>query len=125
VSSDPIDFDQMMQANLSTVFSERNPDKRRRAIGELYWDDAVLHEPHASFQGHAAISDAVDRLLAELPDDFVFTAEGPAIGHHGIGRLKWQCGPSTGSAVLWGLDVAQFKAGRISSLHVFLEPPGA
>lgn len=121
----PVDFDRLMKANMVTVFSERNPEQRLRAIRDLYSETAILHEPQASVRGHAAISDAVDRLLAELPGDFVFTADGPAIGHNGIGRLKWSSGPKTGPVVVTGLDVAQIEDGRIVALHVFLDPPAA
>lgn len=119
-----VDYDRLMQANLLTVFSERNAERRLQAIRELYAEDAVLHEPHASVRGHAAISDAVGALLASLPVDFTFTAQGSAIGHNNVGRLKWCGGPESGVPVVTGLDVAQFADARICSLHVFLDPAG-
>ena len=120
-----VDYDRLMKANLLTVFSERNAERRRQAIRELYAEDAVLHEPHASVRGHAAISDAVGALLAKLPGDFIFTTDGPAVGHNGVGRLKWRSGPKSGPAAVTGIDVARFERGRICSLHVFLDPPSA
>lgn len=87
-STMPIDYDNLMQANLVRVFGERDAGRRSEAIRALYAEDAVLNEPHSSAKGHAAISEAVGQLLASLPPGFVFTAIGPAIGHHGIGRLK-------------------------------------
>lgn len=81
--------------------------------------------PQPSVQGHAAISQAVTELLASLPPDLVFTALGPALGHQGIGRLKWSAGPSGGPAAVTGMDIAHFVDGRIHSLHVFLEPASA
>ena len=88
-------------------------------------DDATLFEPHASATGHDAINQAVGTLLASLPPDFVFTAIGGAVGHHGVARLRWQSGPPNGPAAVSGTDVAQFEGGRIQTLHVFLDPPGA
>ena len=117
-----VDYDRLMKANLLKVFGERNEERRHQAISELYSEDAVLHEPHASARGYSAISDAVGRLLSSLPDDFTFTTEGPAIGHNNVGRLKWRGGPKSGSPAVTGLDVAQFAGDRISSLYVFLEP---
>ena len=119
----PDDYDRLMQANLVNVFSERDPQKRIRAIQEIYAESAVLHEPGASVTGHAAISAAVDSLLAHLPGDVVFTAQGPAIGHNGVARLKWRSGPGSDLDAVTGTDVAQFAGGRIMSLHVFLDPP--
>jgi hypothetical protein len=117
-----IDYERLMQANLARVFSERDAKRRIAAIRELYTEDAALNEPEASVTGHAAISEAVTALLASLPPDFAFTAIGPAIGHHGIGRLRWQAGPPNGPVAVTGMDIAHFQDGRIHSLYVFLEP---
>lgn len=124
-SDGPIDFNGLMQANLARVFGESDPKRRMDAIRELYAADAVLHEPHASATGQAAISEAVAALLASLPRGFVFRAVGPAVGHHGVRRLQWRSGPLDGPAVVTGTDVARFEKGRIQSLHVFLDPMGA
>jgi hypothetical protein len=121
----PIDFQRLLQANLTRVFGERDAAPRIAAIRELYAEDAVLHEPDASATGHAAIGQAVDALLSSLPPTFVFTALGPAVGHHGVGRLRWQAGPPGGPVAVTGTDVARFERGLIQTLHVFLDPAGA
>jgi hypothetical protein len=120
--STPINYDGLMQANLARVFGERDAARRIEAIRELYAEDAVLHEPHASVSGHVAISEAVSALLASLPPDFVFSAAGPAAGHNGLGRLNWRSGPPDGPVAVTGTDVVQIEGGRIRSLHVFLDP---
>jgi hypothetical protein len=121
----PIDYDGLMQANLARVFGEHDAGRRLVAIRELYAEDAVVYEPDASAKGHAAISEAVTALLSRLPSHFVFQSDGPAIGHHNAGRLKWRSGPPDGPAVVTGMDVAHFEKGRIRSLYVFLDPAGA
>ena len=120
-----IDYNRLMHANLTRVFNERDAGRRIAAIRELYTDDAVLYEPDTSAKGHAAISEAVSALLTHLPPNFVFSAEGPAIGHHNIGRLKWRSGPPEGLPAITGMDVAHFEHGRIHSLYVFLESAAA
>jgi hypothetical protein len=120
----PIDYDGLMQANLARVFGERDAFRRTKAIAQLYADDAILYEPDASATGHAAISQAVKALLSSLPPNFVFTAIGPAVGHHGVGRLRWQSGPPNGPVAVTGTDVARIEGGRIQNLHVFLDPTG-
>lgn len=120
----PVDYNDLMQANLTRVFGERDPARRMEAIRALYHDDAILHEPEASAQGHEAISQAVSDLLAHLPPDFVFTQIRPALGHNGLGRLQWQAGPPGGPAAVTGTDVARIEAGMIIALHVFLDQPG-
>jgi predicted SnoaL-like aldol condensation-catalyzing enzyme len=87
-----LDYDALMQANLRRVFGERNAGRRMDAIAELYAEDATLHEPHASAEGHVAICDAVSALLANLPEGFAFTSTGAAVGHHGVARLRWSSG---------------------------------
>jgi SnoaL-like domain len=119
-----IDYDGRMQANLMRVFGERDAEQRIAAIRELYAEDAVLYEPHTSATGHAAISQAVEALLSSLPPSFVFTAIGPALGHHGVGRLLWQSGPPNGPVAVTGTDVARIEGGRIQTLHVFIDPTG-
>ena len=75
--------------------------------------------------GHAAINEAVTLLLASLPPGFAFRSIGPAIGHHNIGRLKWQSGPPDGPPAVTGMDIAHFEGNLIHSLFVFLEPDNA
>ena len=126
MSATSIDYDGLMQANLARVFGERDASRRMQAIAELYADDAILYEPSdAAATGHAAINQAVEALLSSLPPNFVFTAIGPAVGHHGLGRLRWQSGPPDGPAAVTGTDVARIEGGRIQTLHVFLDPTGA
>lgn len=119
-----LDYDGLMRANLSRVFGEHDAQKRLRAIRTLYSADAVLNEPYASAKGHNEINDAVTALLASLPGGVVFQALAPAIGHHGLGTLRWRAGPADGPAAVTGMDVAHFQNGAIHSLFVFLDPPG-
>jgi hypothetical protein len=123
--AEAIDYNRLMQANVTRVFNERDAERRIVAIRELYAEDAVVYEPDASAKGHAAISEAVTALLAHLPPNVVFRAAGPAIGHHNIGRLKWLSGPPDGPVAVTGMDVALFEQRRIHSLYVFLEVASA
>ena len=40
--SNASEFDALMQANIVRVFNERDPDRRRVALSELYSEGAVL-----------------------------------------------------------------------------------
>ena len=46
-AADVIDVDALMQANVVRVFNERNSDRRRAALAELYAEDATLYDPEA------------------------------------------------------------------------------
>jgi hypothetical protein len=48
LTSEAIDYNRLMQANLTRVFNERDAGRRIVAIRELYAEDAVLYEPDAS-----------------------------------------------------------------------------
>ena len=117
-----IDLDALMHANLLRVFGERNADRRRAALAELYAEDATLYDPETVATGRDAISAAVDALLRSLPPDFVFSAAGPAVGHNGAGRLFWRAGPPDGRAGTTGTDVAHIEGGRIKRIYVFVDP---
>jgi hypothetical protein len=119
------DYDRILQANLKYVFGERDAGLRIAAIRDLYSPDAVLHEPDSIKAGYDAISQAVEELLAGLPPAFVFSPMGPAVGHHGLARLRWRAGPPEGPVAVTGTDVARIEGGRIASLHVFIDPPDA
>jgi hypothetical protein len=121
-AADPIDLDAVMQANIARVFNERNPDRRRVALGELYAEDATLYDPETVATGREAISGAVDNLLLGLPPDFIFTATGHAVGHNGAARLFWRAGPPNGPVAVTGTDVAHIENGRIKLLYVFVDP---
>ena len=125
LKSEVVDYNRLMQANLTRVFNERDEGRRLVAIRELYAEDAVLYEPDAFAKGHSAISEAVSTLLAHMSPNFVFSAAGPAIGHHNVGRLRWRSGPPDGPIAVSGMDVAHFEKGRIHSVYVFLEPASA
>jgi hypothetical protein len=57
MSVQAIDYDGLMQANLTRVFGERDATRRLEAIAELYADDAVFYEPpDAAASGHAALA---------------------------------------------------------------------
>lgn len=125
MSAKSLDYDSLMQANLTRVFGERDASCRIKAITELYANGATLYEPDAEAKGHAAINRAVEALLSHLPPQFAFTPMSPAIGHHGVGRLRWQAGPPNGPVAVTGTDVAHFEGHHIHSLYVFLDPPAA
>jgi len=114
--------DALMQANLVRVFNERNPDRRRTALAELYTDDATLYDPETVATGQEAISETVSNLLLRLPPNFTFSAAGHAVGHNGVARLFWRAGPPDGPAAITGTDVAHIEDGRIKRLYVFLDP---
>lgn len=123
MSAAPTSLGQLMERNVSEVFSERDPGRRRRAIAELYAEDCASYDENGESTGQAAISDQVGRILDESPPGFAFSQVGPAEVIHDLGRLRWQSGPAGAPPVLSGMDVAVFANGKIRALYTFIETP--
>jgi hypothetical protein len=120
----PIDYDAILRANAARIFSEVDLEKRSEALSELWAEDGLLIEPDKVLTGREAISGSVGELLRMLPSGTTFSPIGPAVGHHGIGRLRWQAIGSDGSpGPVSGTDIAFIEGGRISRLYVILDPP--
>lgn len=125
MEDDMIDYDGLLQAHLKRVFSEPDAGLRKAAVAEIYAPDAVFYEPGHVATGHDEITRTVDALVTSFPPGFVFAAEGPAVGHHGLARLRWRLGPADGPIAATGTDVVRIEQGRIKTIHVFLDPTPA
>ncbi|MBK1838875.1 nuclear transport factor 2 family protein [Azospirillum sp. YIM B02556] len=119
------DYDGLLRANLERVFNERDAGKRAAAIADLFVADPILYEPAAVVTGRAAISEIAGKLLERFGPAFRFRPEGDAVGHHGLGTLRWQAGPDDGPVAVTGTDVADVADGKIARLWVLLDPPTA
>ena len=115
----------LMERNVSEVFSERDPGRRRRAIAELYAEDCAFYDAEGESISQAAVSDRVGRILDEAPPGFALSLVGPAEVIHDLGRLRWRTGPAGAPPVLSGMDVAVFADGKIRTLYTFIETPVA
>ena len=116
-----VDYEVQLRSNLERVFSERDASKRAAAVAELFVAEPVMYEPDAVVTGRAAISDVAGKLLEQFGPTFNFAASAPAVGHHGMGSLRWQAGPKDGPVIVTGTDVAEVENGKISRLWVLLD----
>lgn len=123
-SAEP-DYDGLLRANLESVFNERDSGRRAAALNELFVAEPVMFEPANVVQGRAAISAVAGNLLDQFGPTFRFTPTGRAVGHHGLGSLRWEAGPAEGPVAVTGTDVAEVVDGRIARLWVLLNPPAA
>ena len=116
------DYDYLLRSNLVEVFNERDAVERMRAIARLFADEPVMYEPDGVVRGRGAISEVAGRLLEQFGPSFHFAQDGVAVGHHGVGVLRWQAGPEGGPVAVRGADVAEIVNGRIARLWVMLTP---
>ena len=118
-----VDYEFLLRSNLERVFSERDASKRAAAVAELFVAEPIMYEPDNVVAGRAAISDVAGKLLEQFGPTFNFMASAPAVGHPGMGSLRWQAGPKDGPVAVTGTDVAEVENGKISRLWVLLDPP--
>ena len=111
---------QLMERNVLEVFGERDSERRRSVINELYAENCTFFEADNQITGRDALNAKVDQILKEAPG-FVFRLGGSAEVNHNIGRARWHFGPNGATPVITGMDVAVFKEGRIFSLYAFLD----
>lgn len=117
------DYDRLLRANLERVFNERDPQRRERAVEEIFVSAPVMFEPDNVVTGRAAIAAVAGALLERFGPTFRFVPTGPAAGHHGLGVLRWQAGPANGPVAVTGADVAEIVDGKIARLWVLLNAP--
>lgn len=116
------DYDRLLRENLARVFSERDPAKRMAAMDELYVAEPVMYEPGGFVTGRTGISQVAGALLEQFGPSFRFIPIGTAVGHHGLGVLRWRGGPDGNTSAVTGSDAAEFVDGRIARLWVLLDP---
>ena len=83
------DYDKLLRTNLERVFNERDAGKRAAALDELFVDEPVMFEPTDVVRGRAAIAAVAGKLLDQFGPTFRFTPVAVAVGHHGLGSLRW------------------------------------
>ena len=110
----------LMERNLLEVFGQRDSERRKVAISELYTKSCTFFEGEEQIVGRDALNEKVERILKDAPG-FVFRSTGPAQVNHDHGRLQWQFGPNGAAPVVRGMDVAVFERGRIRALYTFLD----
>jgi len=117
------DYDRLLRANLEHVFNERDSQRREKAIEEIFVSEPVMFEPDNVVTGRAAIAAVAGALLERFGPTFRFVPAGLAVGHHGLGILRWQAGPADGPVAVTGADVAEIVDGKIARLWVLLNGP--
>jgi hypothetical protein len=79
----------LLKRNLTDVFGENDPVRRRAAIGEIFTEDAVFYDPNKNvYRGRAEI-DRIAGVLRETHRDFTYQplAEPEEVGNGG--RIRW------------------------------------
>ena len=103
------------------VWNETDEATRRRAVDELYSEDARYIDPLVVAEGRAAIAATIGAVQQQFPG-FVFRLAGPVDAHHDQARFGWELGPAGQEAPIVGFDVAVADAdGRLTAVLGFLD----
>ncbi|MEJ2887185.1 nuclear transport factor 2 family protein [Actinomycetospora aeridis] len=113
--------EELLTRNLHEVFGERDGDRRRAVIAELYDADVLFQDPEGAVRGREAIDGKVSALLDGAPASFVFRPTGPVRVSGDLGVLTWAFGPEGGEPAASGTDIALTEGGRIVRLHTLLD----
>lgn len=107
----------LMEANLLSVFGERDPARRAAAIAETYSADVRWTDDEGVVVGHQALDTKAQELQDTQLVGMHFVAAGPVHQTLGFGYLAWHAVPDgSDEPVVSGFDVAVVKDDRISEL---------
>ena len=109
----------LLLRNLSDVFGENDPVRRRAAINEIFHEDAVFYEG-GIFRGR----DEIARIAGEIRAthfDFRYEpiAEPEETGNSG--RVRWVSGRPGEAPAYAGTDFIIVRDGRIAALYLFFD----
>ena len=115
----PDTIETLIKRNLHEVFGERDVQKRRKAIAQLWTEDCVFIDHSGKASGRDALDRAIATLHERLPG-YAFSELRPVDLLHESGRLAWSYG-RPGQEPIKGVDVVVVRDGRISLMLTFLD----
>ncbi|HYR88172.1 MAG TPA: nuclear transport factor 2 family protein [Terriglobia bacterium] len=110
----------LLTRNLSDVFGENDPARRRAAIEEIFNEDCVFYEPRGVYYGRDEIDRVAGAIKATHPDfRYQPIAEPEEIGNGG--RVQWVSGRPGEPPAYAGTDFIIARDGRIAAIYLFFD----
>ena len=111
----------LLLRNLSDVFGENDPARRRAALDELWNEDGVFYDPSkGAFRGRDEIDRIAGAIKATHPDfQYQPISEPEELGNGG--RVKWVAGRPGTPPSYAGTDFLIARDGRIAALYLFFD----
>jgi hypothetical protein len=111
----------LLLRNLSDVFGENDPVRRRAAVDEIFHEDAVFYDPKTgAFRGRDEIYRIAGEIKATHPD-FRYHAIAPPEEVGDSGRVRWVSGALGKAPAYAGTDFIIARNGRIVALYLFFD----
>jgi hypothetical protein len=103
------------------AWNETDPAARRRAVADVFAEDARYVDPLVEAEGRDAVAATIAAVQQQFPG-CVFRLTGPVDGHHDQLRFSWELGPAGAEAPVAGSDVAVTdEDGRLRTVLGFLD----
>ena len=110
----------LLLRNLSDVFGENDPTRRRTAINEIFTEDCVFHEPNGVYHGRDEIDRVAGKIKATHPDfRYQIIAQPEELGDGG--RVRWVSGRPGEAPAYAGTDFIVACEGRIAAVYLFFD----
>jgi hypothetical protein len=111
----------LLLRNLSDVFGENDPVRRRAAMDEIFHEDAVFYDPNGgAFRGRDEI-DRIAGVIRATHPDFKYQPLSPPEELGDAGRVRWVSGTPGKPPAYAGTDFIVARNGRIDSLYLFFD----
>ncbi len=111
----------LLLRNLSDVFGEGDPLRRRAALEEFWNEDGVFYDPNKGVcRGH----DQIDRIFDALRATHLTSniSQSPRLKcWANAGRVKWVSGVLGQAPAYGGTDFLIARDGRIAALYLFFD----
>ena len=111
----------LLLRNLSDVFGENDPVRRRAAIDELWAEDGVFYDPKSgAHRGRDEIDRVAGAIKATHPDFRYQPIAAPEeLGNSG--RIQWVSGRPGEEPAYAGTDFIIVRDGSISAIYLFFD----
>ncbi|HEX4201389.1 MAG TPA: nuclear transport factor 2 family protein [Chthoniobacterales bacterium] len=111
----------LLTRNLNDVFGENDPARRRKAIDEIFTEDAVFYDPMGGvFRGRDEI-DGIAGKLRTMHPDFQYQPIGKPEEVGNGGRVRWTEGRPGEKPEVGGTDFIVARDGRIAAIYLFFD----
>jgi hypothetical protein len=111
----------LLMRNLQDVFGESDPVHRRKAIDEIFTEDAVFYDPRGGvYRGR----DEINRIAGEVRathSDFRYQPIGEPEEVGNGGRVRWTEGRPGEAPAVAGTDFIVARDGRIAAVYLFFD----
>lgn len=111
----------LLLRNLSDVFGENDPVRRRAAINGIFHEDAAFYDPNGEvFRGRDEINRIAGVIKATHPD-FEYQPLSPPEERGDALRVRWVSGSPGKPAAYAGTDFIVARSGRIATVYLFFD----